>query len=378
VVDTVLPAAFSTEEWFRGYVHPYEATALQVLSDGTSEISRGVIRFTPFSAELTVAGELVPISQVDSFRLRLQILRRTGAVANPELRIYRLPVSVDTGSSFAELEPYFADSTLLASIIVPLDSILPPDTTGSDSVAVVVDTIGVTLPMTAFPAIEADSFKTAVGIAVRADQAGYVDLGSRNGSGGSAYMSWFVKVDSSGTPVDRQESRIPAFDSFVVADQPAVADDVLVVGGAPSARTFMQVALPDTIIKYSSIVRADLLLVPESPVRGGAGDTVAVTVMTIEGDYGPKSKPRALPTDSVARGFLYVPVGSSDTLRIDITTLLVAWQIDSMAPRTILLRILPEGGTLGELRMYSSRSAVAKPALHVTYVPFFTFEEPLP
>ena len=374
VVDTVLQAVFANEEWFRGYVNPYEAAALQVLSDGTSEVSRAVVRFSAFSSELS----MLPISEVDSFRLRLRVLRRTDAVQDPELLVYRLPVSVDSGSSFADLEPFFADSTLIASIIVPLDSLAPSDTTGTDSVTVVVDTIGVTLPASAFPTLDADSLRTAVGIALRADQAGYVDLGSREGNSGPSYMTWFVKVDSSGTPVERQESRIPAFDGFVVADQPPIADDVLAVGGVPSARTFMRVALPDSIMKYSNIVRADLLLVPESPVRGGAGDTVSVTVMTVEGDYGPKSRPRAIPADSLVRGLANLPVGSGDTVRIDITTLLVPWQPDTTLPRTILLRILPEGGTLGELRVYSSRSPVGKPALHLTYVPFFTTEEPLP
>ncbi len=378
VVDTVLQGAFANEEWIRGYVNPYEASALQVLSDGAGQVSRGVVRFPAFSSELSMGDSLVPIAAVDSFRLRLRILRRTDAVQDPELLVYRLPVSVDSGSSFADLEPSFADSTLLASVVVPLDSLAPADTTGTDSVTVVVDTIGVTLPGTAFPALDADSLRTAVGIALRADQAGYVDLGSREGSSGSSYMTWYVKIDSSGTQVERQESRIPVFDSFVVADQPAVADGLLAVGGVPSARTFMRVALPDSIMKYSNIVRADLLLVPESPVRGGTGDTVSVVVMTVEGDYGPKSRPRAIPTDSVARGFTNLPVGMGDTVRIDITTLLVPWQADTTLPRTILLRILPEGGTLGELRVYSSRSPVGKPALHVTYVPFFSTEEPLP
>lgn len=377
-VDTVLQGVFASEEWFRGYVLPHQAAALQVLSDGTGAVSRAVVRFPSFSGAFTVLDSLVPVSGVDSFRLRLRIARRTDAVQDPELLVYRLPVSVDSASTFADLEPYFADSTLLASVVIPLDSLVPSDTVGTDSVTVVVDTVAVTLPGTAFPTLDADSMQTAVGIALRGDQAGYVDLGSREGSTGASYMSWFVKVDSAGTPIERQESRIPTFDGFVVADRPAVGDEVLAVGGAPSARAFLKVALPDTIMKYSNIVRADLLLIPEVPVQGGVGDTVSVTVMTVEGDYGPKSKPRSLPTDSVPRGFVNLPVGSLDTVRIDITTLLVAWQPDTTVPRTILLRIIPEGATLGELRVYSSRSAVGRPALHLTYVPFFSTEELLP
>jgi hypothetical protein len=378
VVDTVLQGVFTGEEWFRGYIQPYAATSMEVVSTGTEAGSRAVIRFTPFSSEITIGGELVPVSQTDSFRLRLQVLRRTTEVTDLELLVYRLPITVDSTSGWDDVAPYFADSTLLASIIIPPDSFAPTDSTNTDSVSVAVDTIGITLPPSAFPNLEADSFATAVGLAVRIDQAAYVDLGAREGTFGASYMSWFVKVDSSGTAVDRTESRVPGFDSFIVADQPTVGDDVLAVGGVPSARAFLRIDLPDEIMKFSNIVRADLLLVPAAPVMGGPGDTVSVAVFAVDADIGPKSKPQALPSDSIARGYATPAVGSVDTVRIDITTLLLPMQADSTRPRTMLLRVIPEGSTLGQLLFRSSSSAVARPALHLTYVPFFTLEEPLP
>ena len=378
VVDTVLQGVFKNEEWYQGYVPPYSAPAMQVVSTGAEPASRAVIRFTPFSPEITIGGELVAVSQTDSFRLRLQILRRSTEVADLELQVHRLPVSVDTSSAWSDLAPYFADSTLLATIVIPPDSFVPTDTTNADSTAVAVDTIGVTLPPSAFPTLEADSFVTAVGIAVRADQAGYVDLGAKEGARGASYLSWFVKVDSSGTPVDRTESRVPGFDSFVVAEETSVPNDVLVVGGVPSARTFMRIDLPDDIMSLSTIVRADLLLTPAAPVIGGPGDTVSVVVYGVSADFGPKSPPLALASDTIPRGVAHLPVGFADTVRIDVTTLLLPLQADSTLPRTMLLRVLPEGATLGQLLFHASSSAVARPALHVTYVPFFTLEEPLP
>jgi hypothetical protein len=37
----------------------------------------------------------------------------------------------------------------------------------------------------------------------------------------------------------------------------------------------------------------------------------------------------------------------------------------------------PEGGGLAELRLHST-SGTMRPALRIAYVPFFTYEEPLP
>ena len=74
------------------------------------------------------------------------------------------------------------------------------------------------------------------------------------------------------------------------------------------------------------------------------------------------------------QGWYRIPVGSADTIRVDITHIVRPWQSDSTLPQSLLLAVLPEAATLGEVRVLSSESNAA-PSLHLTYVPLFLTEE---
>ncbi len=67
-------------------------------------------------------------------------------------------------------------------------------------------------------------------------------------------------------------------------------------------------------------------------------------------------------------------VGTTDTIAIDITNIVGAWQSDSLAPRSLMLRVLPEGGNLAELRFGTSEHPTARPFLRITFVPPFRFQ----
>jgi hypothetical protein len=362
VRDTVLNGALVREEWFQGYVRADRASAMQVASDGTQEQSRAVVRFFPLADSVSIGSELRPITAIDSFRLRFTLLRRRQDVSDLEVRIHRIPVSVDTSWGFADLDPYFQDSTLLATIVIP-DSVLSDSLVGDSLVTV--------LAGDAFPTLAQDSQTVAVGLAVRGDQAAYVDLGSRQGTAGQSALTRYVQADSSGTNVSREESRSVDLDTFAARAIAAPGADAVAVGGVPAARAFLRLSVPDTILQRSNVVRATLLLVPAEPALGAPGDTLSLRAFALEADYGPKSRFVPSPVDSIVRGAVDVAVGSADTIRIDVTHIVRPWQADTTRPRTILLRIVPEGATLGEVRLATSRSAGPKPAIRITYVPLF-------
>lgn len=363
VRDTVLAGALAQEEWFRGYVTADRSAAMQIASDGLQEQGRAVIRFFSFGDSVQVGSEFRPITALDSFRLRFTLLRRRQDVSGLEVRLHRLPVAVDTNWAFADLDPYFQDSTLLATIVVP-DSVL------TDSAATI-DSLVTVLAGDAFPTLSQDSQTVAVGLAIRADQAAFADLGSRQGTFGQSALTRYAQADSSGTPVSRVENRTVDFDTFARRPVAVPAPDEVVAGGLPSARAFLRLAIPDSILRNSNIVRATLLLMPSSPVLGAPGDTLSLRAFGLEADYGPKSKYIPAPQDTIIRGAASLAVGSTDTIRIDVTHIIRPWQADTTRPRTILLRLIPEGATLGEVRLATSRSAGAKPALRLTYVPLF-------
>jgi hypothetical protein len=363
VIDTILSSVIAEDESIRGYVQPHQANILQVANDGSRQLSRAIVRFRRFEATFLLDSSLVPAEQTDSFRLRVPLRRWIDGVDDLEVRVHRLPITIDSASTYEELTPYFADSTLLTSFTIP-------DSVPSDGITVA-------LAADVFPAFEADSLQTAIGIAVASASAGWIDVASREASLTGHFLTWYVKIDSAGTLVDRQQGQASAFDSFLPDSVAPIPDDQLVVGGVPSARTFLRFALPESILKFSTISQASLLLVPVAPMTGATDDTVKVTAFGIAGDFGPKSRPEVTQSDSLARGAAELITGQADSIEIDVTLIVKPWQADTTLPRTLILLMSPEGGGLAELRLHSTRSTGFTPALRVTYVPFFTYEEPL-
>ncbi|HEX9394917.1 MAG TPA: hypothetical protein VF923_09700, partial [Gemmatimonadales bacterium] len=72
---------------------------------------------------------------------------------------------------------------------------------------------------------------------------------------------------------------------------------------------------------------------------------------------------------------------ATDTVRFEVLPLVRLWQADTTAPQAIMLVLrsrgdlgtMFEGGTLAEMRFYSSRNPALRPALRITYIPRFAF-----
>jgi hypothetical protein len=168
------------------------------------------------------------------------------------------------------------------------------------------------------------------------------------------------------------------FDSFVSNVTSVGLDSNLTIGGVPATRALLRFALPRNIRDSAQIIRATLLLVPTGPPPVLTGDTVFLRLIRLAADLGAKSP---LTLDTVyATSPLFVPNGS-DTLRIEMTTLMRLWQSDTTAAPAAFAGLFaldrrnasrldgPEGGTLTALRFFSSRTPGFRPALRLTYVP---------
>ena len=68
-----------------------------------------------------------------------------------------------------------------------------------------------------------------------------------------------------------------------------------------------------------------------------------------------------------------VGVGTTDTLVVDISTVVTLWQSFPDQVRSVVIRALFEAAAVGELRFGSTRTLGFEPALRVTYVPAFSF-----
>ncbi|MGH7644769.1 MAG: hypothetical protein ACREMR_04195 [Gemmatimonadales bacterium] len=387
VLDTVFRAILGRDSAFRGYVQAHNAGQLLAASLPFRD-SRPIFRTLAipdgfrFGADTT----LRPIVGVDSLRMALFLVRRDSGATNLTLRLYRLPLTIDSMTTLTDLAPDFAAAPIRT---VNVDSLLGApgrrNTLTRDSVSVEVGgaiTVLVGLDSADAPYVPGDSGRLAFGVTVSADSLANIALGSSE-VGNGPRVSWFLRIDSAGVdtippidtvpPVSRTINPIAEFDGFVF-DPPALAlDSTLAVGGVPAARSIVRADLPQFLRDSAQVLRATLILVPTGPVQGTPSDSFFVAAYGVETDIGAKSP---LVADSLRRGSTLVRVGTADTLRIEITGLVQVWVADTTAPTVLMLRQVPEGSTLAEMRFQPSAHATFAPALQVTYARRFPFGVP--
>ncbi len=391
-VESLLAGAIVRDSSFSGYVQAYEAGVLLAVSQPGID-SRPIFQTLPIATRFridtgtdTTTGPIV----IDSARLTLTWLRRDTTTRNVRLELYRLPLGLDSTSTLAGLAPSFGTPLRVVNLDSLLalpglhDSVTGDSIIGRDTLRRVV-VVSLKLDSAQAPYTLADSGKVAFGVRVTADSNATLVLGSQN-AGEGPQIKWFNRVDSAGTLIARtSQTQGLLFDGFVT-DQPSVTLDAnLAVGGFPSTRALLRFALPHSIRDSAQIIRATLLLVPTGAPSVLTGDTVFVRVSHVAADLGAKS-PIAVDTIGSSSP-LFVPQGS-DTVRIEVTTLLRFWQFDTTAVTAAYLRLLTldrrdstrvdgnEGATFTTLRLFSSRTPGFQPALRLTYVPRIKFGAP--
>jgi len=391
---------------FGGYLEANQGEALAVADVPGVVDSRAIFRmFGQVPPRVTNRPSpdttTVPIT-VDSARLQINIVRRDTAATNLWIKFYRLPLDIDSTTTFAQLVPAFTDSivdsvnvsALLASAKVFDTATLRiwGDTIQTDSAGHVLR-IGradstlllyVHLDTTQARYVGADSGTIAWGIRVSADTLASIGVGS-NESGRGGLLTWFYTFpDTNAAPVQRQAQRGPNFDSFVFTPPTPPVDSNLAVGGAPVARSMLRFAIPSVLRDSADVVRATLILVPVGAVPGAVGDSFEVVARPVVADLGAKS-PVTTNGDLWFRQRVYV--NDPDTVRMEITNLIRAWALDTSAVTAFVLglpprfdegpvRRTPEASSYTQIRFYSSRTPAFRPAVQITYVKRYAFGTP--
>lgn len=390
-VDSVLAGAIVRDSSFSHYREAYEALAM-LAADRSGVDSRPIFQTLPILTRMTInsgtdttTGPIV----VDSARLSLTWLRRDATPRNVRLALYRLPVGLDSNSTFAGLAPSFGTPIR----VVNLDSLLAlpsqHDSVTGDTILARdtlhrVITISLKLDSAQAPFSAADSGKAAFGVRVTADSNAALVLGASE-AGEGPQIVWYNRVDSAGTLLNRpSQSRLLSFDGFVSNQPPVSLDSNLVIGGVPATRALLRFNLPKSIRDSAQIIRAVLLLVPTGSPSVFTGDSVFIRTSRLATDIGAKSP---IPLDTIfTRSPLFVPSGS-DTIRLEVTTLFRYWQFDTTAVTAAFVGLFAldrrdsleitgsEGATFTALRLFSSRGPVI-PGLRLTYVPRVKFGAP--
>jgi len=400
IKDTIFTTIIERDSSFRGYVPGYASEAM------TATDVPGVVESRPFFTIDTMFTRVAPKSGdtttvpiiADSARLRLVIVRRDKAATNLRLRLYQLPITADSTSTFASLDSYFhgpvVDSVNVSDLLA-LPAIgdtatirIWGDSIRMDSAGHVLQISRVDSSLALFftldtlqaPFSVSDTGRLAYGVGVAADSFASVSLGSRESGGNGPTFRWFyhdtIPDTVSATPdsVVHSDRFVPVrFDAFVFNPSTQPLDSNLAVGGVPSARAMLRVKMPAFLHDTIDVVRATVILVPVNAVPGARSDSFHILARPVLTDLGAKSP---LGTAANLFGTTVVHIGSPDTVRIELTNLVRAWSADTTLTTTFFLGQVPEATSYTEIRFYSSRAPALRPGLHVTYVKRFRFGNP--
>jgi hypothetical protein len=403
VIDTIMRSAIDGDSAFRGYTRPHDA--LELLAADHPEVqSRALWQTAGIPHRYAVGADSTtsPIAAVDSLRVEIAVPRHDTTPTNLRLHLYRMPKTLDSTTTYADVLPAFTDSLVRS---VNLDSLLalPPvrdtvldtnvrrDTVTGDYIRVDVisgyTVLSMKLDSADAPYVPAESGVLALGMRVSGDGPASAAFGTEE-DGAALFVTWYVRVDSAGlalVPPRNSPIAITEFDTFVFDPPPPPTDSTLVVGGMPLARSVLRVHLPPGIRDSGQVVRGTLLLVPDRPAQGVPADSFVVIARRAVSDLGARSALAPVPrsqADSSHAGAAWVRIGSTDTIRIEITAILRQWAIDTSAPRTIVLQqsiranVIDEGKSLSEIRFKPSSDGAFRPALRVTYAPRYRFDIP--
>jgi len=308
------------------------------------------------------SGDTVLLGGIDSVALIVRLDARDSNVTNTWLLVYRLPANVDTTGAFDSVKTFFRDS-------LPIDSIEIPDSVRSGDIR---DTMTVAM----FTPLAADSFRIALGFAVRADSATVAILASSDFTGAPARLRYYVHGAAPRDTVKTSFDLLPLFDTYVQSPEPPPPPSgEIVVGNQPSARAYLKFNIPSYYVDSVTVLRATLFLTPLAPATGFPGETFTVEAQPILRYFGGKS---ILFQDTAVIGSGAVNVGQTTEVGVEVARVLRLWKgiaTDSL-PRAVALRTGSELLTFAQLNAAGSAAPAGAPRLQVTFVRPFRFGVP--
>jgi hypothetical protein len=365
VFDEIVPAITGADSSFRGYVQPNAALALLVSNGLQGQQQRTIMRFPPRSDSVAVRDTLRGYA-IDSVAFTFTILARDTNESGLQLDIYRIPPSIDSATTFAEIDPAFSPENLVVQIPVP-------DSVKTGALRAVLQ--GPDLAKVAIP--PADTGVLALGIRLNAPLVTGVRLASV-GSIAPVFVTYAtLDVPDTGTAKLRSFPFTPSFSSFVPAIQQADDSTLLSVGGEPSARALIRFQLPALLRDSATIVRATLELTPVAPINGLPTDPLRLQAKAVLADLGAKSPvnsaPGRVPTDSIESG-------ASETVAMEAVRVVEQWEGTSTQPAALVLSVVPEleAASFSRPVFYSTRAAdpAVRPRLRISYMLSIPFENP--
>jgi len=364
IIDEVITAIPGADSSFRGYVQPVAAPALLV-SNGLRGFEELAIMRFPRRSDSVLVRDTLRSYVIDSVALGFTIRARDTTLTGLRLLIYRLPLPIDSTTTYAQVAPAFVPANEVVAIPIP-------DTLNTGTVRALLQ--GVDVSRIAIP--PSDTGVLALGVRLDAAVLTGVRLGASASGSGAVFVTYAtLNIPDTGTARLRSFP-LTATVNASVAPVPVTDDaNLLAVGGSPSARALLRFDLPPRILDSATVVRASLELTPVSPISGLPTDPVRLHARGVLADLGAKSVVEsAVAADTVE-------AGTGGVLSIEIVRLMQRlWLGNPDAPTTLVLSLDPniEGASFSDPIFYSTRAADPSfhPRLRITYLRSFPFENP--
>jgi len=360
--DTVLAPIVDGDTSFSGYRTAGQGSSLRVSYQFAASEDRAVIRFGPRSDSVVVGDTTIPYTSLDSIQFAFSLLKRDTSVTGLKIFIYRLPPTVDSTTTFAQVDAAFVPTAIVDSFVVA-------DTTKTQRFSRVYSGAG----LVPWVIQAADSGVLALGFQIRAVSGTGVRIGGVGAGSSGPTFSNFTTAPSDTTTVTRVLSPAIRFNTFVSQGTPANNIDELTIGGAPSSRAIIRFPWPSYLRDSAQIVRATLELTPLAPFPGLATDTAFLQVRPVLADFGSKSPGT---TDAFFIGVGNLLPGASDTVRIEVRRALALWQGANPLPSVFILQLFPEVSSFTRALFGSTRTPASQARLRITYALPYPFEAP--
>jgi len=361
IYDTVLTPIPGSDTSFAGYVTANQATALLVSNNLPAADARGFVRFIRRSDTVFVQ-DTARTYTIDSVAISLTIESRDSLQPGIALLLYKLPPTVDSAATFAELTAAFTPGSLI-------DTVEVPDTLHTGAVKALLS--GDALARVALT--PADSGVLRLGVALTAPAAtGVRILTIRAGTGAPTFQT-FVHAAVTDTALQQTTiTRVPNYNTYVTAVPfPVPTSTTLLVGGAPSARALMRFDWPIVLKDTAEIIRATLEMVPAGEVSGLANVSSSIVAQGVLVDLGAKSP---LITD-VTAGYAF-PVPTSAPMSVEVLETVKLWQGQVARPPAIFVWLSPEASSFSAPVFGSTATPATQPRLRITYVRPYQFALP--
>lgn len=366
VFDEVINPIVGADSSFRGYVQPNAAPALLVSNGLRGFEERALVRFSRRADSVAIRDTLRTYT-IDSVALGFTITARDTLVSGLQVQLYRLPITIDSSTTFSSVDPAFAPENLVATIDVP-------DSVKTGSVRTVLQ--GADLARVQIQ--PSDTGVLALGVRIDAPTPTGARLGSTTGGSSASFVTYAtLDIPDTGTAKLRTFSLFPTFNSFVAPVQQTDDSTLLAIGGEPSARALLRFDLPSRIKDSATVVRATLELTPVAPIIGLPGDPARLQARAVLADLGAKSPVNSsserVPADTLDSG-------TSGIVSLEAVHLVELWLGGTTRPSALVLALAPdlESASFSQPIFYSSRAAdpALRPRLRISYLLSFPFENP--